>query len=249
MNQLTHIDEFRDVLSDYHLSAAAKRTLDETRLVLLVGPTSSGRNTIINELSGTGQYHYVVSDTTRHPRVKDGVVIEKNGREYWFRSEDEMLAEVRRGEFVEVALIHNQQVSGISIREIEKAHHSNRIAITDVDVAGAATINKLKPDTRILFVIPPNFDVWLSRMRGRSNLPDDEIRRRMQSACKEFEAVLAHDYYTVVVNDTLEHAVDTVHHLSTMPAYPPQNQDHPPRHVVGELLASAHAFLAATAGE
>src|SRR5690349_7662236 len=100
MNHLKHIDEFREVLANYHLSDEAKQTLNDLHLVLMVGPTSSGRNTIIRELVKTGSYHFIVSDTSRKPRHNDGI-LEQNGREYWFREEADMLQDLRHGMFLE----------------------------------------------------------------------------------------------------------------------------------------------------
>jgi guanylate kinase len=206
MNELTHIAEFRALLANYKLSDSAKNILEQTKLVLLVGPTSSGRNTIITELVRTGDFHYIVSDTTRQPRTKDGIVIEENGREYWFRDEDELLEDIRNGEFLEAAIIHNQQVSGVSIREIKAAHQAEQIAITDIEPSGATTIHTLKPDVVIIFILPPNFAIWLQRFLGRSDLPDDEVRRRLITACSEIEEALDREYYRLVVNDNYLHA-------------------------------------------
>ncbi len=185
MNQLKHIDEFRTILETYRLSPTAANTLARTHLVLLVAPTASGRNTIIEELLRIGNYHFVVSDTTRQPRINNGI-LEQNGRQYWFRSEKEVLEELRRGEFLEAALIHNQQVSGISIRELEVAREAQKIAITDVEIAGANNIHRAKPDTLIVFMTPPTFDIWLERIHSRGVMPADELERRLQSASKNF---------------------------------------------------------------
>src|ERR1700759_5108412 len=119
--QLKHYQEFKAVLDSYQISDRARQAVQELKLALLLAPTSSGRNTIIRYQVGTGRYYYIISDTTRPPRVNDGVQ-EKNGREYWFRSEEEILADLKAGEYLEAEIIHNQQVSGISIRELEKAH-------------------------------------------------------------------------------------------------------------------------------
>lgn len=210
MNELKRIAEFRSALENYSLSGAARRTLDETPLVLLVGPTGSGRNTIINELLKTGHYAHIISDTTREMRMKDGVPIEKNGREYWFRKEDDVLEEVRRGEFLEAAIIHGQQVSGISIREIKKAHAAGHIGITDVEPNGAATIHKLKPDVTAVFVLPPSFDVWMARLHNRAELPEDELRRRLETAHHEIDTALKSDFYMFAINLDLARAVEDI---------------------------------------
>lgn len=209
MNQLKHIDEFKKALANYKLSASAKKTLAGLDLVLMVGPTSSGRNTIIRELVKTGGYHFIVSDTTREPRANDGVM-EQNGREYWFRSEHKMLQEIRDGDFLEAAIIHNQQVSGISIRELEEARQSNRIAMTEVEIVGADNTHRAKEDTKIIFNVPPGFDEWIRRLHKRGKLPDSEIRRRLETACLEFDAALIHDYYRFVINDDIEETVAIV---------------------------------------
>ena len=200
-NKLKHIQEFKKVLSDYQVSKAAQKDLERTQLVLFVGPSSSGRNTIINELLKSGKYHYIISDTTRKPR-KNNSVLEKNGREYWFRNEEEILADLRSGLFLEAAVIHNQQVSGISIRELNQAADERKIAINEVEVVGADNIYNVKKDSMFFFIVPPSVDEWLMRMRMRGALPDDEIRRRLESAVAEISMALEHSYYWFVVNDT-----------------------------------------------
>jgi guanylate kinase len=243
MNELQHLAEFQSVLKDYQLSDAAKQTLAQTKLVVLVGPTSSGRNTIIAELLKTGEYAHIVSDTTRKIREKDGVPIEQNGREYWFRNEDDVLADLKNGEYMEMAVIHNQQASGCSIRELEKAHKANKIAIKDIEPNGAQTVHDLKPDTIVVFVTPPNFDDWMNRLRGRGALPEDEIRRRLESAPKEFAMALSHDYYTFVLNDNLEHAVTDIHAIVTTGYYDPAKKERA-RQVVERLHQDTQNYLA-----
>jgi guanylate kinase len=206
MNQLIHLAEFQEVLDHYQVSPAAKQVLAKAKLALCVSPSSVGRNTIIRELLKTGDYRYIVSQTTRQPRVNDGV-LEQNGREYWFISEEKMLADLKGGKLIEAAIIHNQQVSGMSISEIEKAKADNKIAITDLEVMGVENVIQAKSDTFALFVLPPNFDEWQRRMHSRGQMNEDEKRRRLESAVKELKMALSTDYYKFVINDTVENAV------------------------------------------
>ena len=212
MNRLENLDEFKKILADYHVSDASKKTLRSTKLVLLVAPSSIGRNTLIRELQKTGEYHFIVSDTTRKPRVNDGI-LEKNGREYWFRSEEEMLNELKAGLFLEAAIIHNQQVSGISIRELEQARVEGKTAITDIEVVGVHNIMGAKPDAIALFVLPPSFEEWQRRIRDRGEMSPHEYRRRMESAAKELKAAVSEPYYKFVINDNLAEAVEHIHQI------------------------------------
>jgi guanylate kinase len=221
MNQLKNADEFKTLLKDYQPSELAKKALKLVRLVLLVGPTSSGRNTLVNELEKTGKYYHIVSDTTREKRSKDDVSIEVDGREYWFHSEEEVLTGVHRGEYVEVALIHNQQVSGCNYRELIAALEADQIAIKDIDPTGAKTILERKPDTLIIFSVVPSFDIWMERLHARGQMAPDELVRRLESAYHELEEALQSDYYRFVINDTIEGTTAEVHKLATTGYYDP----------------------------
>lgn len=215
MNKLARIAEFREILVRYHLSKTTLQTLSQTKLVLLVAPTSSGRNTIIRELLKTGDYHFIVSDTSRQPRVNDGQA-EQNGHEYWFRTENEILADLRQGKYLEAAIIHDQQVSGISVRELEKARDENKIAITDAEIEGADNATKFKPDTVAIFVLPPSFEEWQRRIKHRGVMTNDEFKRRMQSACRELDTALDRDYYQFVINDSIENSVVQINQISKL---------------------------------
>lgn len=243
MNKLHRIDDFRRVLANYQVSDSAKSLLEKLQLVLLVGPSSSGRNTIINELCQSGSYHYIISDTTRKPRENNGI-LEQNGHEYWFRTEDEVLADLNAGEFLEAAIIHDQQVSGISMRELAAAAQHNQVAINEIEVVGADNIHAAKPDTLFLFILPPSFDEWLVRMNTRSILPEDEITRRLTSAVNELSIALERDYYRFVVNDTFKHTAVAVDAMIREHASSAEQQAHG-LEVAQSLLAETQAYLAA----
>lgn len=242
MNKLEYIEDFTNVLTDYQLSDSAKELLEQIRLVLLIGPSSSGRNTIINELVKSGNYHYIISDTTRKPRVNNGLP-EQDGREYWFRSEIDILRDLQAGQFLEAAVIHNQQVSGISIRELATAANEGRVAINEIEVVGADNIQKAKPDTTFLFVLPPSFDEWMARMDARGQLPQEEVRRRLESAAFEIETALSRDFYTYVVNDTFTHTAQRVDEFITTGSMSDQTQAEAIA-VARKLLADTKAHLA-----
>lgn len=220
MNQLVHMEEFRQILEGYRPSDAGKKILHDVRLVLGVAPSATGRNTIIRELKKLGNYHFIISDTTRQPRINNGIP-EENGREYWFRTEDEMLDELHKGELVEAAIIHGQQVSGISVRELAAAQKSGSIAVKDVEIIGAASLHKLKPDALILFMVPPSFDMWMERLHSRGYMSPDEIGRRIESAERELATALEADYYRFILNDTLEGTTAEIHRLVTSGQYDP----------------------------
>jgi guanylate kinase len=206
---LARYDEFQKALQGYQMSPRASASLEGVKLVLMLAASSTGRNTIINHLIKTGQYHYIISDTTRKPRVNDGVP-EENGREYWFRSEEAVLADLEAGEFLEAEIIHDQQVSGISIREMERAKAEGKIAITDIELKGMHNVIKAKPDTVAIMLLPPSFEEWQLRMAHRGRMSHAEQARRLQTALRIFEDGLRENYYRYVIAENLEQSAGII---------------------------------------
>lgn len=195
--------QFQETLNSYHISDRARQALEGLRLVLMVAPTSTGRNTLIRHLIKTGSYHYVVSDTTRPPRVNDGVM-EQNGKQYWFRSEEEMLADLKSGAFLEAELIHDQQVSGISIRELLSAKQEGKVAVTDIDLQGIHNVIRVKPDTVSIMLLPPSYDEWQKRISRRGHMGREEYSRRLATAYRIFTDGVENDYYHYVIAEDVE---------------------------------------------
>ncbi len=200
--------EFEAVLKNYKTDQSAIDRLRESKLALMAGLTSSGRNTIIEELVETGRYLFLLSDTTRPRRIHHGK-LEKDGGPYWFKTEEEVLQGLKQGKYFEAAIIHQQQVSGLATSEIERALSANKIAIKEVTPAGIDTYLNLKPDTICIFMLPPSFDVWLARQQKRGSMTPEELKRRQQSALEEIEHLLENqNKYQVLVNHVIAETAD-----------------------------------------
>ncbi len=244
MHITPHLDrraEFEALLKNYQMNSTAKQVLRQTPFVAMLALTSTGRNTIIRELLKTGAYYFIISDTTRPPRYNDGI-LEQSGVEYFFRTEEEMLKDIKSGQFVEAEVIFGQQVSGISIREIEKAYEQGKIAITDVDLLGSINIAHLKPDVISIALLPPDFEEWMRRIHKRTNVSSEELRRRSETAVKILEAVLQKDFYTIVVNDKLEDAIHTIDRAARLGELESTNQEQT-RELAKKLLRDTREFL------
>ncbi len=232
---LTHYKEFRDALATYHMSDRAKQALDGLHLVLLVAPSATGRNTVIHHLVEKYNYYFVVSDTTREPQVRDGKK-EEHGLNYFFRSEEDMLSDLRAGEFLEAALIHQQQVSGISIRELEKAKSMNRVAVTDIEEVGADNVMKVSDHSKAIFLLPPSFEEWHRRIMRRGHISPHEFKNRLNSTVKELEAARSHRYYHFVITEHVEQSAGIIDAIAHDGINPHQGRG---EHLIQEL---EHSF-------
>lgn len=233
--------EFEEILRDYKPSPQTIAILAKTPLVTLTAPTATGRNTIINELIKTGRYHFLISDTTRPPRPNNGVW-ERNGVEYFFRNEDEIFEDIKARAFVEAEVIHSQQVSGTSAREVERASQEGKIAITDMEIEGGVHIAELKPDAITICLVPPSFDTWMARIKGREKIEDLNLFRRLRGATKVFKLALANDHFIFIVNDKLCDAVKAVDAIATTGQHNFKDEQKA-RAVAEKLYAQTVAYL------
>lgn len=198
----------QELVDAYKLSPAAVELVRNTRIVLLVGVSGAGKDTIKHKLLETGRYHHIVSHTTRAPR-ENGGVMEQDGVEYHFITKEKAAEMLRNGEFIE-AKKYGDNVYGTSIAEIQKAHDENKVAITDIEVQGVAEYKAISPAVIAEFILPPNYQEWQHRLYaryGKKGADPADIARRMQTAIFELKEALAQPYYHFIVNEDVDQAV------------------------------------------
>lgn len=240
--KLHYKEAFQKALKEYHASDHARKVLASTPFVALSGIAGGGRNTVINYLVKNYNYVFAISDTTRPPKVRDGK-LEQNGVNYYFRSETEMLQDIQNGEYIEAEIIHNQQVSGTSIREIERTIKTGKIPIHDFEYGGTLNVYKAKPDASIIGLIPPSYDEWLRRVHGREVMTEQEFINRLTTAGKVLENMLVNSHYKIVINDTIEQCATDVREIVEYKNYSAE-KDNQARAAARELLVLVNQSLA-----
>lgn len=216
MKQVLH-----DTIDNYQVPAPALEVLNDTKIAFIVGVSGAGKNTVLHKLLETGKYHLIVSHTTRSPRANHGVQ-EQNGVEYFFIDEDKALQMLENNEFIE-AKHYSGNLYGTSVAEIKKAHDEGKIAISDIEVQGVAEYKNVADNVIPIFLLPPDFETWQSRLMfryGDSQANPEDIKKRMQTAKIELQEALDKDYFEFIVNDDLDKTVqiadEIAHgHLST----------------------------------
>lgn len=232
-------------LAAYQPAPAAAELIKSTPILLLVGPTGAGKDSLKDKLLATGQYHHIVSHTTRPPRINHGV-IEQDGREYHFIDKAAAQQMLDGQTFIE-AKIYSGNLYGTSVAEIQAAHEEGKIAMTDLEVQGVAEYKALDPGVMAVFLLPPDFATWQARLQRRYGDVVDaaDARLRLQTALDELEQLLNTDYYVAVINDDLD---TTYEHVQTI--INSQNHttpDEPAARAVAEQLAhDIRAHLAQT---
>ena len=179
-------------------------------LVVISGPSGVGKSTVVKELlRNNPSYKLSISFTTRKKRSN-----EKEGRDYFFISEDEFYEKIRNREFLEWANVHNSYY-GTPIKFVRDHLCKGDVVILEVDVQGAATIKEniskgLIDSTNAVFIflIPPSVDILAFRLRRRKTEKKDEMEQRLKNAISELQVMEKYDY--IVVNDKVESAAEKI---------------------------------------
>jgi guanylate kinase len=203
--------ELETLIDQYAISSVGAELVKATPIVLLVGVSGAGKDTIKHRLLETGRYHHIISHTTRAPR-QNGDTLEQDGVDYHFIDQAEAMRMIREHEFVE-AKMYSGNVYGTSIAEIQKAHDEGKTAITDLEVQGVAEYKNISSSVIAEFILPPNYDEWQRRLHARygtTGADPADIAKRMKTAIAELEEALGQTYYHFVVNESLDEAVKAV---------------------------------------
>ena len=180
------------------------------KLVIFSAPSGSGKTTIVRELlKRFNCFEFSISATSRKPRGE-----EKDGKDYYFLSNEEFKACVERGEFVEWEEVYQGTCYGTLKREMERIWAKGNIILFDVDVMGGISLKRLFGDDACsVFIMPPSVEELERRLRGRGTDAEEVILKRIAKA--EFELSKAPEFDHIVVNDKLDDAVSEVEKILT----------------------------------
>lgn len=175
-------------------------------LAVVSGFSGAGKGTIMKALlEKYDNYALSISATTRKPR--EGEV---HGREYFFLSVDEFEKMIADDQFIE----HARYVSnyyGTPRSYVEEKMAEGKDVILEIEIQGALKVKEKFPETLLVFVVPPSAEALKNRLVGRGTETMDVIESRMERALEEAEELDSYDY--ILVNDSVEKAVEDLHNL------------------------------------
>lgn len=189
--------------------------VQKSKITLLVGISGAGKDTIKHKLLEKEGYRDIVSHTTREPRKNNGVM-EIDGEDYHFISNETARTMLARQAFIEAKFVHHT-LYGTSANEVQLAHDADKIAVTDIDVQGVDEYKELSRDVVAIFILPPSYAVWRERLRQRYETIEAfeaEWPKRRESAIMELEKALFVPYYHFIINDDLDRSVRVVDEIA-----------------------------------
>jgi guanylate kinase len=169
-------------------------------LFVVAAPSGAGKSSLVNALLELDSHLCLsVSHTTRAPRGQ-----EQQGREYHFIDEPQFRAMIDRGDFLEWAHVHGN-LYGTSRQAVEEGLRSGQDIVLEIDWQGALQIKRIFADAVLIFILPPNWQELLQRLRRRGEDGEEVIAQRMANA--RVEVAQARHFDFVIINALFESAL------------------------------------------
>ena len=172
-------------------------------MLIVSGASGTGKGTVCRQLlDSEPNLLYSISATTRAPR--DG---EQHGKEYFFFSKEQFREKIDAGDFLEYADVYGNYY-GTMKSWVNNRLDEGRDVLLEIDTQGALNVKKACPEGVFIFLLPPSIEELKQRIIGRGTETQESLARRLSSAPNEID--IGRQYNYVVVNDTIERAVDKI---------------------------------------
>jgi guanylate kinase len=169
---------------------------------VITGPSGAGEGTLIKRLvERQPELEIAVSATTRP--MREG---EQNGREYWFLSEQEFVARIEAGGFLEhVTFVGGRY--GTLASEIDRIGADGKVCILELETEGALRVQDEVEESVTLFIAAdvPELE---RRLRARATESSGEIGERIEIAREQLEQ--AYRFRYMVRNDDVARATEAL---------------------------------------
>ena len=173
-------------------------------VLVISSPSGAGKTTIcnkiINEVEGVA---LSISATTRKKRKQ-----EINGKDYFFKNDQEFLQMLKNKEFIETANVFGHSYGTLKQEVISKIEKGIDV-IVDIDWQGTRQIEKhIGQDVVKIFILPPSIKELEIRLGNRASEDKENFLKRMSEARKEISHYNEYDF--IVINNEIQLAFNNV---------------------------------------
>ena len=159
-------------------------------MIILIGPSASGKTEICKKLIADFHYEKFVTTTTRNKRIN-----EKDGIDYYFLTKEEFKKDIDNNFFIEYTIYDNNYYGSF-----KKEKGDNKILI--IEPNGLNAFKKLNDPTIVSFYIKSDEKDRYERMIARGDEIDD-VKRRLENDRKIFNSSIKTDFIIENKNSTL----------------------------------------------
>lgn len=172
-------------------------------LLVISGPSGTGKGTVVRALQrAIPSLRLSISATTRLPRAG-----EVNGVDYHFIERDIFKKMIEEDQLLEWAEVYGN-CYGTPRHFVQDVLERGNDIILEIDIQGALQVKEKLPEAVLVFIAPPSKAELQTRLFGRKSDSREEIEKRLK--CMTGEMRLAYGYDYIVVNDSINRALDSI---------------------------------------
>ena len=176
--------------------------MSKGKLFVISGASGVGKGTVLKRvMEKRDGLAFSVSATTRDPRDN-----EIDGVHYDFITKDAFEEMIRQDGFLEYSSHHDNYYGTPSGQVIDKLSRGH--VLLDIDPVGAKQVLAKCPDATLIFIMPPSVEELESRLRGRGDTSEEQIKIRLERAIWEMEQ--QDWYHHVVVNKVVDDCANEI---------------------------------------
>lgn len=176
--------------------------------MVVSGFSGSGKGTLMKLLMEKyDNYSLSISATTRSPRPG-----ERDGLEYFFKTQEEFLQMIREDAFIEYAR-YVDNYYGTPKDYVAKQLDAGKDVILEIEMQGALKVKEKMPQTLLIFVTPPTAEELKRRLVSRGTESEEVVAARMAQAKEESRFMDCYDYILVNETNQEESCMERLHEL------------------------------------
>ena len=191
--------------------------MQEGMLLIISGPSGSGKGTVCKNLLPSEGFALSISMTTRTQRPG-----ETHGVDYIFCDKEEFRA-VRDADGLLEHATFSGNYYGTPVSYVNDQIRQGYTVVLEIDVVGALQVKEKYPEAILVFLMPPTFLELRHRLEMRGTEDEQEIDRRFRRAWDEVAELPKYDY--LVINDAIDHAVDEINLIVAAEKLKPQRSN------------------------
>lgn len=147
---------------------------------VISGPAGSGKDAIIDGLGTRLPVTRIITTTTRRPRPD-----ETDGHPYYFVTRATFERAVADNKFAEYSTNENDELYGVTRKELARAEKFSGIGIWKVDWKGVITAKKLFPDIVAILITAP-LPILEQRLRERDTTENEIYFKERMAYTREW---------------------------------------------------------------
>jgi len=202
--------QLKQLVEGYQPSPQTVAAMSHVKLAATVGPSASGKTTIMNALTALhSDVHHVIGETSRAPRHG-----EQAGEDMHFRDKAEIVEELKAGQLTQVVIGPN----GDLYCTRPESFPPDKICVYPLIPHGVEQFRALPLKFfAAAFIVPAGYELWrqwLDKQARISGWSTEKLLGRLEEAKKSFSFALNDKDMHFVLNDEIDKAAERLYQIA-----------------------------------